>query len=314
MDTFSNETWVGITGAILGSAASFAFGVAKEYYDTRNARATAIRRTQFSILRQTNELRDILRNMEHARHIKDRHRFIQLIPKLGILHQIKVEELDFLVEEGHLSAQDLQELDLANAAYLNARFVNDLRNRAFSSMQANTKPQLVNGKLVTGLCNVLDDLNVADATNNLFDCIDDAIVKCDKGIKTLLKAGREWRALSDTKFYDFSSKPIAQDEWERLSNAKIDSHHITQEMNERGCCIFDAGSLQRLSPQITGLAISVVVDGKANACVIPQISYADATEIAQRLGVTHYYWFYKGRLSLIDPSHSRPSVKCQEEA
>ena len=312
MDTFSNETWVGIAGAILGSAASFAFGAAKEYYDTRNARATAIRRTQFSILRQTNELRDILRNMEHARHIKDRHRFIQLIPKLGILHQIKVEELDFLVEEGHLSAQDLQDLDLANAAYLNARFVNDLRNRAFSSMQANTKPQLVNGNLVTGLCSVLDDLNVADVTNNLFDCIDDAIVKCDKGIKMLLKAGREWRALSDTKFYDFSSKPIAQDEWERLSNAKIDTRHITQEMNERGCCIFAAWPLQRLSPQITGLAINVVVDGKANACVIPQLSYAEATEIGQRLGVTHYYWFYKGNLSLIDPSHSRPSVKCQE--
>ncbi len=312
MDTFSNETWVGIAGAILGSAASFAFGAAKEYYDTRNARATAIRRTQFSILRQTNELRDILRNMEHARHIKDRHRFIQLIPKLGILHQIKVEELDFLVEEGHLSAQDLQDLDLANAAYLNARFVNDLRNRAFSSMQANTKPQMVNGNLVTGLCSVLEDLKVADATNNLFDCIDDAIVKFDKGIKTLLKAGREWRALSDTKFYDFSSKPIAQDEWERLSNAKIDARHITQEMNERGCCIFAAWSIQRLSPQITGLAINVVVDCKANACVIPQISYAEATEIGQQLGVTHYYWFYKGKLCLIDTSHSRPSVKCQE--
>jgi hypothetical protein len=314
MDTFSNETLVGIAGAILGSAASFAFGAVKECYDTRNARATAIRRTQFSILRQTNELRDILRNMEHARHVKDRHRFIQLIPKLGILHQIKVEELDFLVEEGHLSAQDLQELDLANAAYLNTRFVNDLRNRAFSSMQANTKPQMVNGNHVTGICNVLDDLNVADATNNLFDCIDDAIVKCDKSIKTLLKAGREWRALSDTKFYDFSSKPVAKNEWERLSNAKIDFRHISHEMSERGCCILDARLLRQLSPQITGLAISVVVDGKANACVIPQISYANAIEIAQRLGATHYYWFYKGILSLIDPSHSRPSVKCQEAA
>jgi hypothetical protein len=312
MDIISNEMLIGIAGAILGSAASFAFGVAKEYHDTRNARATAIRRTQFSILRQTNELRDILRNMEHARHIKERHRFIQLIPKLGILHQIKAEELDFLVEEGHLSAQDLQNLDLANAAYLNARYVNDLRNRAFSSMQANTKPQIINGNTVTGICSALDDLNVADATNNLFDCIDDAIVKCDASIKRLLIAGRAWRALSDTKFYDFSSKTVPQKEWQRLSKAKIDFRFISQEMNESGCCFLDAEVLRQFAPQITGLTISVVVDGKANLCLIPQLSYADATEIAQRIGATHYYWVYKGILSLIDPSHSRPSVKCQE--
>lgn len=314
MDPLSNEAISGIAGAILGSAASFAFGAAKDYCDTRNSQATVIRRTQFSIIRQTNELRDILRSMEHARHIKNRHRYIQLMPKLGILHQIKAEELDFLVEGGHLSAQDLLDLDLANAAYINARYVNDIRNKIFGAMQAKAMPQSIDGKKVTAYYGVLDDLNVADATDNLFDCIDDAIVKCDTGIKTLLKAGRAWRASSDTKFYDFSSKPLAEDEWGRLSKARIDFRHVSQEMNNGGCCIINAQVLRQFAPQISGPAINVIIDGKANACIIPKLSYADATEIAQRIGVTHYYWVYMGILSLIDPSHSRPSVKCQEAA
>lgn len=312
MDLLSNESISGITGAILGSAASFIFGAAKEYHDTYNARATAIRRAQFSILRQTNELRDILIKIEHARHIKDRHRFIQVVPKLGILNQIKAEELDFLVESNNLSAEDLQGLDLANEAYLNARHVNDLRNRTLSAMQANMKQEAVDGLIVTGKCSVLDDNIVAHTTDNLFECLDDAITKCDYSIKRLLKAGREWRVFSETKFYDFSSTPIADEEWRRLSNSRIDFSHLSLNKTKSGCCIFDARELRASNHQSTGAAINVIVNGKSQMGVMIEADYIEANQIAQRSNVSHYYWVYKGVLSLTEPSLTRPSVKCQE--
>lgn len=314
MEPLSNEAISGIVGAICGSAASFVFGALKEYHDNRNKCANAIRRTQFTIVRQTNELRDIRQKMEHMRHAENRHLLIQLIPKLGVLNQVRPEEIDFLVDEGHLSAQELQEIDTANSAYANSRYVNDLRNQIFGNFQQHFAHCKINDRKVTGVGSTLEDLKVKDITDNLFICLDDAISKCDGSIKVLLRAARSWRITSDTKFYALSTNPLNDAEWQRLSEARVDFKQIEKTPVDEGYCILETKSLNLSNNTGSHQRITVIIQGKASIGIVIKFKIIDAVEAtaaAHKLGLSHYYWIHQGTLSLIDSSHTRPSVRCQ---
>jgi hypothetical protein len=252
--------------------------------------------------------------MEHMRHAQNRHLLIQLIPKLGILHQVRPEEIDFLVDDGHLSAQELQDIDTANSAYANTRFVNDLRNQILGNFQQNFAHYKINDCKVTGFGSPLDDLKVKDVTDNLFICLDDAIIKCDESIKVLLKVARSWRIFSDTKFYDLSANPLKDADWQRLSEAKIDFKQIEKTPVEEGYCIFESKSLELPNNLGAPQRIALIIQGKASIGIVIKLKIVDAVEAtaaAHKLGLSHYYWAHQGTLSLIDPSHTRPSVRCQ---
>ena len=167
MGIISAEFINGVIGAIVGAIAAFALGLGREFYKEHKERTQIVRRTQFILIRQRNELKMLIQYMDCVRYLKDRHRKIPRTPLPEQLSQFKAEELDFLLGPRYISAQELVSLDLSNAAYVNVRFVNEMRNDEAQKLQETAVVYSQANQLLAGKLDPVIDARLAKLTEGL---------------------------------------------------------------------------------------------------------------------------------------------------
>lgn len=323
-ELMSPELISGVIGAVVGAIAGFGLGLGREMYKEHKSQTQLIRRAQFTLMRQRNELKMLIQYMDGVRHLKDRHRKIPRTPFPDQLSQFKAEELDFLLEPGFISAQELVNLDLSNAAYVNARFVNEMRNELVQNVQSTATIQRHADQVITGQFNSLLDAQAAKLTDGLYMSLDDAIARCFASWDVLSKASKAIKMIPGEKCFEDVTPVISDLDWKTMRTVSVSSRQPQLKPLE-GSRIFifedkaDRTAAQQLDKAEQWLAangrpverVCIVIGGRTHSAVISELGMHDASELVRSCGLVAYYWLQEDVLSLVDPWHSRPSAKCE---
>ena len=323
-ELMSPELISGIVGAVVGAIAGFGLGLGREMYKEHKSHTQLLRRTQFTLMRQRNELKMLIQYMDGVRHLKDRHHKIPRTPLPEQLSQFKAEELDFLLEPGFISAQELVNLDLSNAAYVNARFVNEMRNELVQNLQETATIQRHVDQVITGKFNTVLDAQAAKLTDGLFMSLDDAIARCFASWDVLSKASKSLKVMPDEKCFEDVTPAIRDSDWKSMQKVRVNSKQPLLKPFE-GSRIFifedkaDRTAARELDKAEQWLAangrqverVCIVIGGRTHSAAISELGMHDASELVRSCGLVAYYWLQEDVLSLVDPWHSRPSAKCE---
>lgn len=323
-ELMSPELISGIVGAVVGAIAGFGLGLGREIYKEHKSQTQLIRRAQFTLMRQRNELKMLIQYMDGVRHLKDRHRKIPRTPLPDQLSQFKAEELDFLLEPGFISAQELVDLDLCNAAYVNARFVNEMRNELVQNVQSTATIQHHLGQVITGQFNPLLDAQAAKLTDGLYMSLDDAIARCFASWDVLSKASKAIKVMLDEKCFEDVTPAISDPDWKSMQKVTVNTKQpLLRPFEGSRMIIFedkaDRTTARKLDKAEQWLSangrpverVCIVIGGRTHSAVISELGMHDASELVRSCGLVAYYWLQEDVLSLVDPWHSRPSAKCQ---
>ncbi len=323
-ELMSPELLSGIVGAVVGAIAGFGLGLGREMYKEHKSHTQLLRRIQFTLMRQRNELKMLIQYMDGVRHLKDRHRKIPRTPLPEQLSQFKAEELDFLLEPGFISAQELVNLDLSNAAYVNARFVNEMRNELVQNLQETATIQRHVDQVITGKFNTVLDVQAAKLTDGLFMSLDDAIARCFSSWDVLSKASKAMKIMPGEKCFEDVTPIISDLDWKTMCTVSISSKQPQlRPFGGTQIIVFEdkanRAAARRLEKAERWLAengrpserVCVVIGGRTHSAVASELSMHDASELVRGCGLMAYYWLQEDVVSLVDPWHSRPSAKCQ---
>lgn len=313
----------GITGAMIGAIAAFTLSFTQDLYKTYCQRSLIIRRTQFALVRQRNELKMLVQNMDGVRHLNQRANKVPQMPLHGQLSQFRAEELDFLLEEEHLTAQQLVAIDLANSAYVNVRFVNDLRNALVRKLFDGARVHRVTDQNVSADFNPVDVSQVAKLTDDLYANVDDALGKCLSAMKMLSDAGLASKVLPGDKYFIDITPTLADLDWEFMQDVVIYSTKPDlRQLGDARAVFFEicperssAHKLARVEQELFRRGINVArlhltIGKRMCSALITDMGLSAASELMRIVGLGAYYWIQEDVLNLIDPWHARPSARC----
>jgi hypothetical protein len=324
MESISSEALSGIIGALVGSISAFALGAGREAFKDYKDRLQLVRRSQFTLIRQRNELKMLVQYMDTVRHLKDRHRKIPRTPLAGQLNQLKAEELDFLLVHGDVSAQELVALDLSKAAYVNVRFVNEMRNEAVQKLHETAKLRAFNGQHMIGEFDQVSYALAAQLTDGLYQALDDAIEKCHASWELLSKANNALIKVPGEKCFEDKTPKISDSDWCAMQTVRISIKDPSLRPFGGSRIIMFEDKADRLAALKVEKAerwllahgrlvtrLCLVIAGRTQSAIYSELSMHDASELARVCGLMAYYWVQEDVVSLVDPWHSRPSAKCQ---
>ncbi len=324
MESISSEVLSGIIGALVGSISAFALGAGREAFKEYKDRLQLVRRSQFTLIRQRNELKMLIQYLDAVRHLKDRHHKIPRTPLPEQLSRLHVEELDFLLEHGDVSAQELVDLDLSNAAYVNVRFVNELRNEAVQKLHETAKFRVLHGQHMVAEFDQVGVAQAAQLTEGLYLALDDAIEKCHASWELLAKANKSLNKVPGEKCFEDITPKISDSDWSAMQTVRININDpLLKPLGVSRIIMFEdkADRLAALKVEkaerwllahgrlVTRLCL--VIAGRTQSAIYSELSMHDASELARACGLMAYYWVQEDVVSLVDPWHSRPSAKCQ---
>jgi hypothetical protein len=324
MESISSELLSGVIGALVGSISGFALGAGREAFKEYKDRLQMVRRSQFTLIRQRNELKMLVQYLDAVRHLKDRHRKIPRTPMAGQLNQLKAEELDFLLQYGDVGAQELVALDLSNAAYVNVRFVNEMRNDAVLNLHEGAKIRALKGQHMFGDFDQLGDAQAAQLTDGLYQIIDDAIEKCHASWDLLSKANKALIKVPGEKCFEDITPRISDSDWRAMQVVRINIKDplmkpfggsrvvMFEDKADRLAAIkVDKAERWLLANGRPAVRACLVITGRTQSAIYSELSMHDASELNRACGLMAYYWLQEDVVSLIDPWHSRPSAKCE---
>lgn len=324
MEAISSELLSGIIGALVGSISGFALGVGREAFKEYKDRLQLVRRSQFALIRQRNELKMLVQYMDGLRHLKDRQHKIPRMPLPDQLSQLHAEELDFLLEHGDVSAQELVALDLSNAAYVNVRFVNQMRNEAVQKLHETAKHRALNGQYMVAEFDQVGSVLAEQLTDSLYLALDDAIEKCHASWEMLSKANKALIKVPGEKCFEDITPRISDSDWRVMQTVLINIKDPSLKpfggtrvlMFEDKADRLAALKVEKAERWIIARGGSatracLTVAGRTQTAILSELSMHDASELTRACGLMAFYWLQEDIVSLIDPWHSRPSAKCE---
>jgi hypothetical protein len=188
----SGEFISALAGAFFGAWAAYYLQRESENRKEKDARHGAILQAQLALVTQLNTLQNIQKQwLDKFRSDPERAmkmwRFYQAASTL----EIDFKSLAFLLDGEH--AGFVAELHVVDRCYKTAMDALEVRNKEYERLRDHS--EVVGGSLATGQFELRADIRdikmLRDATDSLFESVDDAERKCSQAIKDLKTVGKK---------------------------------------------------------------------------------------------------------------------------